>query len=191
MQITTDASTVLTPESVPAPDHRTLEAFEQCTDALTRLEFERCAVAHRVDLYRFAFWFTRDPFIAEDAVQEALLRAWQSWRALRDKSTVKHWFLTIVRRECARMYERKRHPTSDIDELSAAEQYLIAVGDETELHDVRRALLCLDDAYREPLVLQVLMGHSTEEIAQIMGITRGAVLTRLCRARQKLAEQIK
>jgi RNA polymerase sigma-70 factor (ECF subfamily) len=188
--MTTDASTVLSPESVPAPEHPAFEAFAPCSDALTRLEFERCAAAHRADLYRFAFWFTRDPFIAEDAVQEALLRAWQSWRALRDKSTAKYGLLTIVRRECARMYERKRDPTSDIDELSAAEQYLIAVGDETELHDIRRALLRLDDAYREPLVLQVLMGHSTEEIAQIMGVTRGAVLTRLCRARQKLAEQI-
>lgn len=153
-------------------------------------EFERCVLAHRADLCRFAFWLTRDPSTAEDAVQEALLRAWRSWHTLRDKSTAKRWLLTIVRRECVRIYRRKRHPTTDIDALTAAEQYLIAVDEGSGLGDIQQAVLRLEATYREPLVLQVLMGYSTDEIAETMGIRRGAVLTRLCRARRKLAELV-
>ena len=52
--------------------------------------------------------------------------------------------------------------------------------------EVRAAILALEPDYREPLVLQVLMGYSTEEIATHLGINPGAVLTRLFRARQKL-----
>jgi predicted DNA-binding protein (UPF0251 family) len=50
------------------------------------------------------------------------------------------------------------------------------------------AIFALEDAYREPLALQVLMGHTTDEIAGIMGLTQGAVLTRLHRAREKLKQ---
>lgn len=153
--------------------------------------FEGYASTYRADLFRFAFWLTRDAALAEDAVQEALLRAWQSWHGLRDRAAVKQWLLTIVRRECARAYERKRYPTRDVDDLTAAEEYLLAVEDDSTLRDVQKAILSLEESYREPLVLQVLMGYSTAEIAEIMGIRQGAVLTRLCRARQKLAEQIR
>ena len=51
---------------------------------------------------------------------------------------------------------------------------------------MREAIFELDDDYREPLVLQVLMGYSTNEIAAMMGLKQGAVLTRLHRARHKL-----
>jgi RNA polymerase sigma-70 factor (ECF subfamily) len=51
---------------------------------------------------------------------------------------------------------------------------------------VRRAILQLEDEYREPLVLQVLMGYRTDEIATHMNLNQGAVLTRLFRARNRL-----
>ncbi len=153
-------------------------------------EFEHWVREYRKELYRFAFWLTRDPTVAEDAVQEALLRGWQSWNRLRDRTAVKRWFLTIVRRECARAYERRRHEMTNIDDLTAAEQHLIAVVEDAATRDVQYAILRLDETYREPLVMQVLMGYSTAEIAVIMGITQGAVLTRLCRARQQLAKYV-
>ena len=54
---------------------------------------------------------------------------------------------------------------------------------------MRRAIARLHDDYREPLVLQVLFGYSTQEIADHMGLTQGAVLTRLFRARNQLRKQ--
>jgi RNA polymerase sigma-70 factor (ECF subfamily) len=56
---------------------------------------------------------------------------------------------------------------------------------------MRQAILQLDDGYREPLLLQVMFGLSTAEIAAAMEIKQGAVLTRLHRARKKLIEQVR
>jgi len=139
-------------------------------------------------MYRYAAWLSRDPGIAEEVAQEALLRAWKSLDALRDDAAAKQWLLTIVRRENARYFERKRLETVDIDELTQSQAAMIAETDNPDLEEMRVAIYKLEDDYREPLVLQVLLGHSTKEIAELMGIKPGAVLTRLHRARIKLKD---
>ena len=151
--------------------------------------FEKLVAVLHKDMYRYAAWLSRDPGIAEDVCQEALLRAWKSLDALRDDAAAKQWVLTIVRRENARWFERKRLETVDVDNLTPAQSAMVAEGHDTDTDDMRAALYALDDDYREPLVLQVLLGHSTNEIAELMGIKPGAVLTRLHRARHKLREQ--
>ena len=141
-------------------------------------------------MYRYAAWLSRDKAIAEDVVQESMLRAWKSLDALRDDGAAKQWLLTIVRRENARYFERRRLETVDIDDLSPSQAALLAESPDEELDDLRQAIYELDDDYREPLVLQVLMGYSTKEIAATMGLKQGAVLTRLHRARQKLMDRM-
>jgi len=123
-------------------------------------------------------------------VQEALLRAWKSLDALREDAAAKPWLLTIVRRENARYFERRRLETVDIDNLTASQSAMLAEAPNEELDDLRESIYGLDDDYREPLVLQVLMGYSTSEIAELMGLKQGAVLTRLHRARLKLKEDV-
>jgi RNA polymerase sigma-70 factor (ECF subfamily) len=152
--------------------------------------FARLCDELRPDLYRFAFWLARDRQVAEDVVQEALLRAWRSREALAEGAAVKPWLLTIVRREHARLYERKRFVTVQVDELVGSESPELGVAEDQEVLNVRRAIFALDDDYREPLVMQVLLGHSTDDIATELGLTRGAVLTRLFRARQKLRQML-
>ena len=142
------------------------------------------------DMYRYAAWLSRDPAIAQDVVQEALLRAWKSLDKLRDEGSAKQWLLTIVRRENARFFERKRLETVDIDDLTPAQEALLGVAENNELDDMRTAIYELEDDYREPLVLQVLMGYSTNEIAEQMGLKQGAVLTRLHRARARLRDKM-
>lgn len=140
------------------------------------------------DMYRYAAWLSRDRSVAEDVVQEAMLRAWKSLDSLREDAAAKQWLLTIVRRENARHFERKRLETVDIDNLTASQSALLATTPDEQLDDMRKAIFALDDEYREPLVLQVLMGFSTNEIAEQMGLKQGAVLTRLHRARAQLRE---
>jgi RNA polymerase sigma-70 factor (ECF subfamily) len=144
----------------------------------------------RPELFRFAFWLARDRQVAEDVVQEALLRAWRSRNTLGSQDSAKQWLLTIVRREHARLYERKRLKTVQVDELVDEESPELAVAEEREVLDMRRAIMRLEDDYREPLVRQVLMGQTTQEIASQLGLTQGAVLTRLFRARQKLRREL-
>ncbi len=153
-----------------------------------RRRFDTLCSPHRADLYRFVFWLCRDRSLTEDVLQETLLRAWQSIETLENPGSVRSWLLTIARRELARTFERKRLPTVDlasIDEIEAAHP-----GESHEVHDMRRAIAALDEIYREPLVLQVLLGMSTDEIAEQLGISTAAVLTRLFRARNLLRERL-
>ena len=153
--------------------------------------FARLLEGFRPDLLRFALWLARDRSVAEDVVQETLIRAWKSREEIKDPSATRPWLLTIVRREHARLYERKRLPTVDVDDAGIqADPALLSNPDDGDvgLDDLRRAILKLPDEYREPLVMQVLGGHSTIEIARELGLTQAAVLTRLFRARNKLRE---
>ncbi|MEO7207046.1 MAG: sigma-70 family RNA polymerase sigma factor [Steroidobacteraceae bacterium] len=151
-----------------------------------RARFQALCQSLRPDLLRFAFWLSRDRTLAEDIVQESMLRAWKAQDSLLDEAAAKPWLLTIIRREYARTFERKRFTTVDVDELIAKEEPLLAAAEQQDIRDVRLAMLKLPDEYREPLLLQVLMGYSTAEIARELDLSGAAVLTRLCRARRQL-----
>jgi RNA polymerase sigma-70 factor (ECF subfamily) len=151
-----------------------------------RDRFQSLCQRLRPDLLRFAFWLSRDRALAEDVVQETMLRAWKAQDSLLDEAAAKPWFLTIIRREYARSFERKRLVTVDVDELIAREEPVLAAAQDQELTELRAALFKLPEEYREPLVLQVLMGFSTAEIAAELSLSKAAVLTRLFRARKRL-----
>ena len=159
-------------------------------DLARRQRFDRLVGVFHRDMYRYAAWLSRDTSVAEEVSQEALLRAWKSLDSLRDDDAAKQWLLTIVRRENARFFERKRLETVDIDNLTPSHSAMLVEKDDTDVQEIREAIYELDDDYREPLALQVLMGHSTKEIAELMGIKAGAVLTRLHRARIKLKQVV-
>ncbi|MBE7424366.1 MAG: sigma-70 family RNA polymerase sigma factor [Zoogloeaceae bacterium] len=146
-------------------------------------QFDQTVRAYSADLYRYAWWLCRDRFTAEELVQETFARAWKNWDSLADLGAVKAWLITILRNERARLYERKRLDISDDDpqdlELPSHER----PGDHLELEQLVGEL---PPAYREPLVLQVLGGYDCREIAEMLGTTEGAVMTRLTRARQAL-----
>jgi RNA polymerase sigma-70 factor (ECF subfamily) len=151
-----------------------------------RARFQALCQSLRPDLLRFAFWLSRDRALAEDVVQEALLRAWKARDSLLQESAAKPWFLTIIRREYARTFERKRFVTLDVEDLIAKEEPMLAERDDSDLAEMRAAIFRLPQEYREPLALQVLMGYSTAEIAAELELSNAAVLTRLFRARKQL-----
>lgn len=149
-------------------------------------ESNRLFESLRPDLLRFACWLSRDQSTAEDVVQEALLRAWRSRSDLKSPAAALPWLLTIVRREHARLYERKRLELTNLDEAIERQDGGLAAAGEGELVDLRTAIGQLPIVYREPLLMQVLGGFTTEEIASELGLSAPAVLTRLFRARNKL-----
>jgi RNA polymerase sigma-70 factor (ECF subfamily) len=151
---------------------------------LNQSTFDSLVKAYSAELYRYAYWLCRDRFVAEDLLQETFARAWTAHGGLRDERAVRAWLYTIVRNEHARLFERKRLDVEDGADLDAIEdQRLRSVSAELEM---RQALHALPESYREPLLLQVLGGFSCDEIATMMGLTPGAVMTRLTRARQVL-----
>ena len=150
------------------------------------MQFDALVNAHAADMYRYAFWLCRDQATAEDLVQETFLRAWKSLHKLKDAKAVKGWLITILRREFFR--DRKRYRLEVTGDFDLAE---MAGGrgeydTSTDAFQLRRALAELPEDYREPLLLQVLHGYSTQEIAAMMDLTQATVLTRLFRARKKM-----
>ena len=159
-------------------------------DAIRR-RFEVLCVPHSADLTRFVYWLCNDRTLAEDVVQETLLRAWRSLDSLREEGSVRSWLLTIARRELARVFERKRVALVTLEcaaDLASADA---AVSDDYDVHAMRRAIFELELLYREPLLLQMLFGYSVEEIAGQLHLSVPAVLTRLYRARRLLHERLR
>lgn len=145
--------------------------------------FEQTVRAYSADLYRYAYWLCRDRFVAEDLVQETFTRAWNSWESLKDVTAVKSWLITILRREHARLYERKQFDYADceLEDLQIAADH-----DGVEYFQLENLLEQLPLSLREPFVMQALGGYSCAEIAELLETTEGAVMTRLTRARQAL-----
>jgi RNA polymerase sigma-70 factor (ECF subfamily) len=149
--------------------------------------FEAAVRAHGGELFRYAYWLARDRGLAEDVVQEALLRAWRAFPRLADERATKHWLFAIVRNEFYRAVGRVEPRAERVDpaELEIADE-------RSELFalEMREALAALPAAYGEPLALQVLGGFTCAEIAGMLETTEGAVMTRLTRARQALRRLI-
>ncbi|MBS0418047.1 MAG: sigma-70 family RNA polymerase sigma factor [Proteobacteria bacterium] len=145
----------------------------------------------RPELARFATWLAGDRSIAEEVVQEAMLRAWRARDSLKDLTASRAWLLTIARREYARLFRRKRLDLVSLEEWHAIDSQELEAQTEVarpddEFHDLRAAILKLPIDYREPLILQVMGGLTATEIASELGLSLTAVLTRLFRARNKL-----
>lgn len=153
-------------------------------------QFEALVRSVLPELHSYALWLSRDPHLAEDLVQESLLRGWRSLHTLRETAAAKGWLMRIIRREHARYYERQRPEPMDLQAKDFPETLLVHRDEEPEIAELRQAIFDLDEDYREPLALQVLLGYSTIEIAQIMDLSQGAVLTRLFRARKKLHKRL-
>lgn len=152
-----------------------------------RAKFTALVNAYSADLYRYAFWLCREKNQAEDLVQETFSRAWRAIDGLRDESAAKYWLITTLRREHSRLFERQRPQIVQAD-LENVESQQPDYDTRIEAHMLRSALTRLPLEYREPLLLQVLWGYSCREIAALLEIKEGAVMTRLSRARQKMRD---
>lgn len=148
--------------------------------------FNQLAEAYSADLYRYAMWICRDDALAKDLVQETFLRAWRALDKLKDVAAAKGWLITILRREFARTFERKVPAFADMDKVVVADDAELEPDERAERALLRAGIMRLAPKYRDPLLLQVVFGHSCAEVAQLLGISNGAVMTRLFRAREKL-----
>lgn len=153
-------------------------------------DFNQFSHSFAPDLFRYLVWLCKDPDLASDVAQETWLRAWRSWDKLRDGKAAKQWVLTIGRREFYRYLNKRRDFHMNLEDAMISNPQYFATEDTSHNDDVREAIWSLHEDYREPLALQVLMGYSTEQIAETMGLKQGAVLTRLFRARKKLKAEL-
>lgn len=153
-------------------------------------QFNQLAEAYSTDLYRYALWLCGNDALAKDLVQETFLRAWRALDNLRDIGAAKSWLITILRREYARTFERKLPKFTDVDKVVVADDVELEPDQHTERELLRKGIMKLDPKYRDPLLLQVIFGHSCAEISEQLGSSKSAVMTQLFRAREKLKAQI-
>lgn len=146
--------------------------------------------------YRFARWLSRSPGDAEDLVQEACLRAFRGFDALRG-SDVKAWLLTIVRNCHATALKQQRQRAAEPlrDEQEEQPGYLPLPGgvdpesatiEEDERRTFDRLIASLAQEHREVLLLRELEEMSYREIATVTRMPIGTVMSRLARARAAL-----
>jgi RNA polymerase sigma-70 factor (ECF subfamily) len=109
---------------------------------------------------------------------------------LKDEKAAKSWLITILRRENARRFERKRFDMSEYEEAAIADVKATSSEQEVEHYWLREKIAKMPEEYREPLVLQVIGGFSGEEIAGILSLNKNTVMTRLFRARNQLKEAV-
>ena len=159
-----------------------------------RAEFDRVALPHIDAAYNLARWLTRHDQDAEDIVQEAYLRAFQFFRSF-EGDTGRPWMLQIVRNTCYTFLakERDREPAPATDQtlraVASIEADPATVLEQGE--DVQQLMQAIDGLpveYREVILLRELEELSYKEIAKIVGIPLGTVMSRLARAREKLHE---
>lgn len=155
-----------------------------------QVRYEALVKALHGDLYRYAYWLCREKQVAEDLVQETFLRAWRALDSLKDEKAAKSWLITILRRENARRFERKRFDMGEFDEANITDTHSLSNEQDMENQWLREKIAQLPVEYSEPLVLQVLGGFSGEDIAKILKLNKNTVMTRLFRARNQLKEAI-
>jgi RNA polymerase sigma-70 factor (ECF subfamily) len=177
------------------------------TEEERRARFERDAMPLMPQLYSAALRLTRNPADAEDLVQEAYLRAYRGFGGFTEGTNLKAWLYRILTNTFINAYrKRQRQPITVLEEeipdwylydrlnenggsrdtASAEAQVLERMPDE----DVQAALDALPEAFRMAVWLADVEGFSYKEIAQILGIPIGTVMSRLHRGRKSLEKML-
>jgi len=148
----------------------------------------------RPGLYRVAFSWCRDAALADDLVQEATAKALERGDQLRDPTRLKSWLYAILSR-CWHDHLRGRHPHEDIDELADHQLHSdCSPVDDAERREtvarVRAAVARLPVGQRQVVTLVDLEEFSYAEVGEILEIPIGTVMSRLCRARRALRDDL-
>jgi RNA polymerase sigma factor (sigma-70 family) len=163
----------------------------QASDKRTR--FERAVLPHLEAAYNLARWLTRNDQDADDVVQEACVRALTFFDSFRGEDG-RSWLLAVVRNTCYTWLEKHRaqQPTIPLDEnvhgssssLNPEELFLRQAASEV----LRAAVADLPLEFREVVVLREMEDLSYKEIAAVLGIPLGTVMSRLTRGRARLQQ---
>jgi RNA polymerase sigma-70 factor (ECF subfamily) len=151
-------------------------------------DFEKLTADFYPSLYRFGFALTRNEADAADLTQQTFYLWAAKGHQLRDSSKVKAWLFTSMYRE---FLGQKRRESRFIDiedppELSTAETALADITVKLDGAMAQKALLSLNEKYRAPLALFYLQQHSYTEIAEILNIPVGTVMSRIWRGKLTL-----
>jgi RNA polymerase sigma-70 factor (ECF subfamily) len=170
--------------------------FHMAEPSAAGRSFDDEALPHLDALYRVALRLTADPTLAEDLVQDTMLKAYRSWRQYRPGTNAKGWLLTILRNTFINDYRRRKHEPVAMD-LDLVEPHALDRSPRetdpegsffSQIVDAKvlEAIDALPTEFREVLVLSDVEGMRYAEIAETLKIPVGTVKSRLFRARHQL-----
>lgn len=146
---------------------------------MDRSEFTRRANGCAEQMYRISWCILHNDADCEDAVQEALLRAWKKLHTLRNDEYFETWITRILINECKGMLRRRlRADTLELNESIASA--------EEGRGDIYAAMRQMDRRYSLPLVLRHVNGYTSGEISRILKIPETTVKWRLREGRRRL-----
>ena len=163
-----------------------MEMIKAVPAAGARERFAAAAQAHTRSMYRAARAILDSDTDAEDAVSEALLRAWQAFGRLKSEEALKGWLLKITV-NCAREQRRKGARVTYTDDLEP----LAGSAEDRQYDGLWDAVLALPEDQRTAVVLFYYEDMTLTQIASVLGVAQGTVKSRLCRARGRLREMLK
>jgi RNA polymerase sigma factor (sigma-70 family) len=156
-------------------------------------EFAELVDAHYQALFRFGMSLTRDVDRASDLVQETFCIWAAKGSQLRDRSKAKTWLFTTLHREFLSQRRRaSRFSDEPLDETTLEASVSSDEDAERQMdgHRAMELLGSLDEAYRAPIALFYLQQHSYKEIAEILDVPIGTVMSRLSRGKEMLRRQM-
>ena len=155
--------------------------------ALTQAEFNRLVEEHGPALYRIAYRMLGDSHEAEDVVQEAFRSAWKSRSRYDPGRGDRAWLAAILRRRVIDLWRRHRPPATLSGDYTPELGVPAEDPFEQEFTDeVQAALMRLPEELRETLLLVVVGELTHQEVANLLDVPLGTVLSRVSRARTRL-----
>jgi RNA polymerase sigma-70 factor (ECF subfamily) len=154
---------------------------------LIRNELEQ----RRPMLYQLAYSWCHQPALADDLVQDTMVKALRNAKQLKNTKAVKAW-LTRILANCWYDHLRSSRDLADIDNLGAEIEPRTEDGNERQdiVDRVRQMIAQLPDGQRQVITLVDLAGFSYAEIGEILDIPIGTVMSRICRARKALKKAL-
>lgn len=154
---------------------------------MNKEEFTQRILAAELSLYRVAKSILHNDDDCADAIQNAILKAWQKRHALRKKEYFKTWLTRIVINECYQIIKESQRYIP-MDEYPGWD--ILAADGIREESVVFAELMKLDEKYRMPIVLHDIEGYSVKEISKILHLTETNVRNRLSRGKAALRTQL-
>jgi RNA polymerase sigma-70 factor, ECF subfamily len=160
------------------------------TACLRERAFEDEAMPHTACLLRAAISITRDAAVAEDLVQETLLRAWRFFDRFDQGTNCKAWLFRIMLNLSTRVREKRTAESISSIPLDETHAEASTNGDFLQQLLIRRAFEALPHDQRTVLHLAVVDGFTCKEIAELLSLPTGTVMSRLSRGRAALRDQL-
>lgn len=157
-------------------------------------QFQQLVADHAEAVYRVAYSVVRDQHLAEDVVQETIIKAWQGLSTWRGDGSMRGWVLSIAHNTAVSHLRRIRDTSTEPDQLPERASHLDVertTDARAELEALRAALADLDDLSRSIVVMRDLEGESYQQIADTLDIPLATVKTRLLRARRELQRVVR